>query len=236
MPTGQVVAPSRHRLGGAIDAANRLDRQHGMQAGPAAQSLQVGRLGADEDPATNKTTVTTIELIENSPARRISINAGAGEVSGYRLMCLAVIALLRRAGRPSASCRAASLGDRPAATRFSAAAMRSLSSGWCQPGASRGRRAGYPDPRARYIPTFRSLQPQQTRSRPNLLRSGPYAALFDVSHASPFARRLVPDFEGKCAHTNPGQGNGEISPGSHPDWSALGNVDFRRCGVASIKQ
>jgi len=91
MPTGQVIAPIRYRFGGAVNAADRLDRQHGMQAGPATQSLQVGRLGADENPATDKTTVTIIELIENGPARRISINAGSGKIFGHRLMCLAVI-------------------------------------------------------------------------------------------------------------------------------------------------
>ena len=64
-----------------------------MQAGPATQSLQIGHLGADENPTTDKTTVTIVELVENSPAWRISIDAGVGEVFGHRLMCLAVIAL-----------------------------------------------------------------------------------------------------------------------------------------------
>jgi hypothetical protein len=92
MPTGQEIPPFRHRLGSAVDAADRLDRQHGMQAGPATQSLQIGRLGADENPATDKTTMTIIEFVENSPARRISIDAGAGEVVGNRPVRLTVIA------------------------------------------------------------------------------------------------------------------------------------------------
>src|SRR5215203_7549114 len=61
---GRIVAAARQEvadlgldLRGAVDAADGLDGQHGVQARPSAQGFQLGSLGAGEHPAADQATM-----------------------------------------------------------------------------------------------------------------------------------------------------------------------------------
>src|SRR4051812_34130248 len=64
---GEEIAGLSLDLAGTVDAADRLDRQHGAEIGPATQGLEFPSGGAHEDTPANQAAVALVKGVEHRP-------------------------------------------------------------------------------------------------------------------------------------------------------------------------
>src|ERR671921_2426578 len=76
---GEEVADLGLDLAGAVDAADRLHRQHGAEIGPVAQRLELPGGGAHEDAPADQAAVAFVEGVEHRPTIGPAAEAGALE-------------------------------------------------------------------------------------------------------------------------------------------------------------
>src|SRR4051794_26846705 len=65
---GEEVAGLGLDFAGTVDAADRLDRQHGAEIGPVAQRLELSDGRAHEDASADQAAVALVEGVEHRPA------------------------------------------------------------------------------------------------------------------------------------------------------------------------
>src|SRR4051794_37765661 len=88
---GEEVADLGLGLAGAVDAADRLDRQQGAQIGPFVLRLDFLNGGAREDASAHQAAVAFVKGVESCPAAGAAAEAGTFEISLRGLEGAAVI-------------------------------------------------------------------------------------------------------------------------------------------------
>src|SRR4051795_13759761 len=78
---GEEVADLSLGLAGAVDAADRLDRQQSAQIGPFMQRLELSDGRAEECPAAHQAAVAFVKGVESRPAAGAAAEAGTFEMS-----------------------------------------------------------------------------------------------------------------------------------------------------------
>ena len=96
LAAGQEVADLGLDLAGAVDAADRLDRQQRAQIGPAVQGLELFAGRAHEDAPADQAAVALVKGVEHRPAAGPAAEAGTLEMLAYGLKGAAVVGLERQ--------------------------------------------------------------------------------------------------------------------------------------------
>src|SRR4051794_34145256 len=90
---GEEVADLSFGLIGAVDAADRLDRQQRAQIGPFVQGLELCVDRAHEDASAHQAAVAVIKGVKSRPAAGAAAETGTFEMSPYGVEGAAVIGL-----------------------------------------------------------------------------------------------------------------------------------------------
>src|SRR3954470_8889475 len=93
---GEEVADLGLGLVGAVDAADRLDRQQGAQIGPFVQRLELSADRAHENASANQAAVAFVKGVACRPAAAAAAEAGTFEMSTCGLKGTAVVGLQRQ--------------------------------------------------------------------------------------------------------------------------------------------
>src|SRR3954469_16441935 len=93
---GEEVADLSFGLIGAVDAADRLDRQQGAQIGPFVQRLELSADRAHENASANQAAVAFVKGVACRPAAAAAAEAGTFEMSTCGLKGTAVVGLQRQ--------------------------------------------------------------------------------------------------------------------------------------------
>src|SRR5215204_4968444 len=90
---GEEVADLSLGLAGAVDAADRLDRQQSAQIGPSVHRLDLSDSRAHEDASAHQSAVAVVKGVASRPAAGVAAEAGTFEMFARRLKGAAVIGL-----------------------------------------------------------------------------------------------------------------------------------------------
>src|SRR4051794_22867609 len=93
---GEKVADLGRDPAGAVDGADRLDRQQGAQIGPFAQGLELCDGRARKDASAGQAAMAVVKSVESRPAAGAAAEAGTFEMSPYGLEGATVIGLQRQ--------------------------------------------------------------------------------------------------------------------------------------------
>src|ERR1051325_3819158 len=93
---GEEIADLGLDLAGAVDAADRLDRQQRAQIGPFVQGLELCADRAHENASAHQAAMAIIKGVASRPAAGTAAEAGTFEMSPYGLEGAAVIGLQRQ--------------------------------------------------------------------------------------------------------------------------------------------
>src|SRR3954464_15783571 len=93
---GEKVADLGRDPAGAVDGADRLDRQQGAQIGPFAQGLKLCDGWAHKDASAGQAAMAVVKSVESRPGAGAAAKAGTFEMSPYGLEGAAVIGLQRQ--------------------------------------------------------------------------------------------------------------------------------------------
>src|SRR4051812_9513095 len=85
LAAGEEVADLGLGLAGAVDAADRLDRQQSAQIGPSVQRLKLCGGRAHEDAAAHQAAMAFVKGVESRPAVTAAAEAGTFEMSTHGL-------------------------------------------------------------------------------------------------------------------------------------------------------